>query len=193
MFTHEADNAVERYRFGSVEVAFSYDEGAHDPMEDFDYEFCGIERNDRNSSPSDIGGWLHEYDTLAEEFEELEAGNDSWSSRDVDEVREHLEEYAYFEMRAVNEYGWTAFRIAIHKPTAIKVTGYAGGDWKQWARGIVDTYAQWAEGRVYTVGVEDHATGTVEYMGGIYDEPTEELACELAEELIGEFSAGVTK
>lgn len=189
MFTHEVDEAVERYRFGSVEVAFTYDATAYDPMEDNDHMFCGIVRDDRNSSPSDMSGWLGDYDTLNEALSDPEY----YGYDDEDAVRAELNNYAYFELRARNEYGWPTFRIAIYKPTAIKVTGYNGGDWEQWAQGIVDTYAQWAEGSVYTVGVEDHATGAVEYMGGIYDEPTEELARELAGELIGEFSAEVAE
>lgn len=180
MFTHEIDNAVERYSFGNVRVAFAYDMDAHDPVSDHDYLFCGIQRMDNNSHSSDGSGWLHEYETLSEEMEELEGGNDSWSMRDVEEVREEVAEYAYFELKAFEEYGWPMFCIAIHKSTATEVTGYDSEDWEEFARGIVDTYAQWAEGRVYMVGVEDSATGEIEYMGGIYDDPTDSLARECA-------------
>lgn len=192
MFTHEVDTAIERYRFGNVEVAFSYDTDPDDPM-DFCSDFCGIERVDCDPTPYDRSGWLNKYDTLSEELSEIECGDTSWSARDIDEVRGELSEYAYFELQAKEEYGWPTFRVAIHKPTVVKVTGHDVQDWEERAQRIVDIYAQWSEGRVYIVGVEDHATGVVEYMGGIYNEPTEELARELAEELIGEFGFEVAE
>lgn len=89
----------------------------------------------------------------------------------IDETGYELRNFAYFELKATDEYGWPEFRVAINKTSAINELGHeVQKGWKALAQEIVDVYGAWACGSVYTVGVET-SDGEEEYMSGVYGDP----------------------
>lgn len=146
--------SIETYEYpDGLTVTVDHDMNAHDPHEDFDYLFSGVERNDRNSIRSDNGEIMHDYDLLLDQIENMEMGIENdvyilecaarkeglswWENADEEElecIAGSLEElidlydkrdnrYFNADLRAYKEYGAPEFRITIDLVAARKETG----------------------------------------------------------------------
>lgn len=153
MFTRTVDGALDRHMFGHIEVAFTHDYDAVDPMSWNDYLFAGIQRNHTNCFPSDQDGHLTEYDRLLDHKEEaldnLNILGSMWADKGVDLARlgeedkveeyeayeyidsmmcyddavEEMNKYREYNLRARDEDGWPEFRIVINVDLARENTG----------------------------------------------------------------------
>lgn len=159
---------IETYEYGNgLVVHVDYDESAVNPHDDIDCEFSGICRNDRNSIESDRYGIMADYDRLIDDMDTAEYNDDAES---LAELTEQKESYAEFFLKAWHEYGWPEFRIVINTDKATAITGFkptADMSWEQWAQGIVDTYAAYTEGSVYSITAE-YPNGDTESICGVY-------------------------
>lgn len=167
--TEKGKQMIETYEYDNgLIVNVDYDCSPVNPFNECDVQFAGIERyNDRNSFACDGNGVMAEYDRICEDIERAEDNEDTDA---VEELRNDLSGYVCFTLQAYNEYGRSEFRIVIDKAEATMVTGFkstASKTWEMFAQGIVDYYAAWAEGSVYSIEAE-YPNGDVECLSGIY-------------------------
>lgn len=181
MFTTTNDYAVARYTLpDGTEIAFAHDDMATNPVTDCEYSI-GIERDDRDAITTDPAGILEEYDSLADELEELEytiehmrrdygteavdkaiAGEleetpfEWWEEQAldrIDQVRDDLEAITFLEWTDKEEYGWPTYRIA-YRAADLIADGWNADKLDEIVKGMAREYSAWANGSVYLMGVE---------------------------------------
>ena len=122
------------------------------------------------------------------EDDEFEAHRYIDSMDRYDDAVEELTKYREYNLLARDEYGWPEFRIVINVDLARENTGLelaTEESIEEFAQGIVDGYAAWAEGSVYVVGIENHNTDDDDdTMSGVYGNIySREFAAEIANEM----------
>lgn len=182
MFTEIVDHAAMRVTRDGVEYAATYDVCACNPLESFGLEGIAIERNERNSMAYDPDGVMSSYNIARDELDiavdALEGdidtlrqrlGGDWWNHIDEDtdeyltgmvedivDCERNLQSYHVFTYTETGLYGAPEFEVVVDTELFKKSWGDTEAEWEDIYKGLAMTFAYWAEGEVYGIGITDN-------------------------------------
>lgn len=167
MFTHTVDKALDRWTDeAGNEYAYVYDDMAESP---FLWGWEGLYLSPRDPRMCDAGdeqiyedveAWGEQQHQLEEELED--ADDDEHTAILLEELDQHRA-----ECPDVRVFMYAGYQVFVERETFCNCFEVSEKDLDEFAKGLVDTYHQWANGEVYLAGVTT-PEGDTEYCGGIY-------------------------